>query len=227
MTEPTEPQDDLLSIESRATPGRLRQSLSWLPNAISIGRIVLTLPIAWLLIHNDYTSAMILVLIAGVSDALDGFLAKRFGWMSQLGGILDPVADKLLLIAAYAILGWQGHILWWVAAIVLLRDFGLLTSGTYYHFRIRKMHAKPSIISKINTVLQIGLALLVLLALAEWFTLANTWLFAVSVAVFVSTLLSGVDYLWNWGQKAVREHRENTHTATPHNNQQTQDTPHE
>lgn len=199
------------SVESDTAPQQAAwlAALSWIPNAISIGRIILTLPIIVLLLRQDYTLALWLLVIAGISDALDGFLAKRFQWTSRLGGILDPIADKILLISAYAILGWQGQIFWWVAAIVLLRDVGLLATGTYYHFRIRKLIARPSFISKINTVLQILLALLILTTLADWFTLSADWLLALSVAVFVSTLLSGLDYLWNWGQKAWREDREN------------------
>lgn len=189
-------------------------SLAWIPNAISFGRIVLTIPIAWLLISQEYETALLLVFIAGVSDGLDGFIAKRCGWTSRLGGIIDPVADKILLISSYAILGYQEHILWWVVTIVLLRDLGILTTGTYYHFRIRSMDAKPSIISKINTVLQISLALFTLIAVADWFDFPEKFIFGLSVAVFVSTLLSGIDYCWNWGKKAIQESKEQHEKAS-------------
>lgn len=221
MTEPHPPSADSPNDHMPPQTG-WRQSLAWLPNAISIGRIILTIPIIWLLLTQRYETALWLVFIAGISDGLDGFLAKRFHWTSRLGGILDPIADKILLISAFAILAWQAHMFWWVAAIVLLRDVGLLLTGTYYHFRIRKLVARPSVVSKINTVLQIALALLILVALAGWFSLPYDWMLGISVAVFVSTLLSGLDYLWNWGQKAIREDRQNKnhqqHRSPTHHN---------
>lgn len=188
-------------------------NLSWLPNAISIGRIILTIPIIGLLVVENYHLALVLVFVAGVSDGLDGFLAKRFQWTSKLGAVLDPVADKILLISAYLILGLQLHLVWWVVAIVLFRDLAILISGTYYHFKIRSIEAKPSVISKINTVLQIALALIVLTQLAGWLSFPDKFIFGFFVAVFVSTLLSGLDYLWSWGNKAIKESKEDHEKA--------------
>ena len=88
-----------------------------LPNLISVFRIVLVVPIEYLLLQQHYVSAMILFFLAGISDGLDGFLAKRFNWTSRLGSVLDPLADKLLLVCTYLVLGWLGHLPWWLAAM--------------------------------------------------------------------------------------------------------------
>ena len=82
----------------------MTSTLRHLPNIISVARIVLIVPVVWMLLSGRYTSAFWLFVIAGASDGLDGFLAKRFGWSSRLGGILDALADKLLLVSAFVCL---------------------------------------------------------------------------------------------------------------------------
>lgn len=85
-----------------------------IPNIISVFRILLVLPVVWLLLQQQYTMALVLFAIAGVSDALDGFLAKHNGWESRLGTILDPLADKLLLVCSFLTLAWLGLIPFWL-----------------------------------------------------------------------------------------------------------------
>jgi len=100
-----------------------------LPNIISILRIVLVLPVVWALLNNYFLWALVLFTIAGISDALDGFLAKHFHWESRLGSILDPLADKLLLIASFASLTWLGLIPVWLFWMALGRDFLIVIGG--------------------------------------------------------------------------------------------------
>ena len=95
---------------------------SEIPNIISILRILLVIPVIWLLLTDDFPSALWLFAIAGVSDALDGFLAKRYGWQSELGSLLDPLADKILLVSCYVVLGWLLLLPAWLVATVILRD---------------------------------------------------------------------------------------------------------
>ena len=107
-------------------------ALRHIPNVITVLRIALVVPTAWLLWHERYFDAFILMLIAGVSDALDGFLARRFNWISKFGATLDPLADKLLVTAMFVIFTFQSHIPLWVALIVLLRDFTIVIGAGVY-----------------------------------------------------------------------------------------------
>lgn len=144
--------------------------------------------------------------IAGVSDGLDGFLAKKMRWESRLGALLDPVADKLLLISSYLTLAWLGLLPAWLVVLVLLRDLVIVTGATLYHFRIEKVEAAPTIVSKLNTVLQILLVLLVITG--QTFSVPVTGLIQAMVyAVAVTTVMSGFDYVFTWGRRARSQGR--------------------
>ena len=91
--------------------------MSQLPNVITVLRILLVIPTGWLLLETRYVEALGLMAVAGASDALDGWMARRFGWMSQFGAAMDPVADKLLVAVTFIIFTVQGYIPIWVAAI--------------------------------------------------------------------------------------------------------------
>ena len=103
--------------------------MSQIPNIITVLRILLVLPTGWMLWHERFMEAFVLMLIAGLSDAFDGFLARRFNWMSKLGATLDPLADKLLVAAMFIIFTLQGHIPLWLALIVLIRDFTIIAGA--------------------------------------------------------------------------------------------------
>jgi len=98
------------------------QASAWrqLPNVLTALRLVLVPPILILLVESRYGIALALVIVAGISDALDGWLARRFGWQSRIGGILDPLADKLLLVGTYVTLGLLGHLPAWLVVLVVL-----------------------------------------------------------------------------------------------------------
>ena len=117
--------------------------LEQIPNAISVARIILVGPTAWLLVNERYGAAFVLFLVAGASDALDGQLAKRFGWQTPLGGLLDPIADKLLLVVSFLCLGWLGELPAWLVGLVILRDLVIVSGATAYHFRVGPFEAEP------------------------------------------------------------------------------------
>ena len=137
--------------------------MSQLPNIITILRIILVFPISWMLWESRFMEAFVLVIIAGVSDALDGFLARRFNWMSQLGATLDPLADKFLVAAVFVVFTLQGLIPLWVAIIVLARDFIILAGAGVYKLLYEEVEIAPTFVSKANTACQI-VTLCVLLA---------------------------------------------------------------
>lgn len=177
-----------------------------IPNLLTVLRILLTIPVFWLLLRQQYVAALILFAVAGVSDGLDGFLAKQFGWQSRLGALLDPIADKLLLVSCYLVLGWLGDLPLWLAGVVVLRDVVIVGGALVYHFRIQALQASPSSISKINTVLQILLVLVVVVH-KGLFAMPPTVVQALTVAVLFSTVASGASYVWEWSRRAIAAKR--------------------
>jgi cardiolipin synthase len=172
-----------------------------IPNLITVIRILLVVPVAWALLQQQYLVALVLFFIAGVSDGLDGFLAKQFNWSSRLGAILDPLADKALLVTCYAALVWVGLLPVWLLVLVVARDLVIVAGAVIYNFRIERLEAAPTLISKLNTLLQILLVLLVIIQqLNDWF--GPVWVTVLIYAVTVSVIWSGVDYVITWGRRA-------------------------
>lgn len=167
-----------------------------IPNLITITRMFALLPLVWLMWHKEYKSALLVAVIAGASDGLDGFLAKKYNWQGWLGGILDPLADKLMMLCCYSVFVLQGVIPAWLYLMVVARDVIIVTGASYYHFRIGKIeHAQPSFISKANTALQILLILVLLISLSGLWGLSTLyWPLMMAVAIF--TGLSGLHYIW-------------------------------
>jgi len=172
-----------------------------LPNLITVFRFLLVPPIVLLLLNHYYSEALLVFAVAGFSDALDGFLAKRYGWASRLGGLLDPLADKLLLVSAFVALGWLGLIPAWLVVLVILRDLVIVSGAAIYHVRIEQLDAVPSLVSKLNTFTQILLVLAVIFMQAVQ-ELPALWVDILLYSVLVTTLWSGFDYVWTWSRKA-------------------------
>ncbi|KFN45101.1 CDP-alcohol phosphatidyltransferase family protein [Arenimonas oryziterrae] len=178
-------------------------NLRWLPNAITISRMVLALPLLWLLMIDNYRFALWLALIAGMSDFLDGFLAKQYDWRSALGGVLDPLADKLLLSVCFFGLWWSLHLPGWIVALVFARDLVIVVGAFVWWRVIGTFKPAPSPLSKTNTVAQIGLVALILANLA-WRPVPMTLLQAMLLAVAALTVISGLDYVIRYGLRAWR-----------------------
>ncbi|RKZ84817.1 MAG: CDP-alcohol phosphatidyltransferase family protein [Gammaproteobacteria bacterium] len=177
-----------------------------LPNLISILRIILVLPVVWALLTSQFSIALILFAVAGFSDALDGFLAKHYHWESRLGSIVDPLADKLLLVASFASLTWLNLIPVWLFWLVMGRDILIVTGGLAYHYLLGKFKLLPVWSSKINTALQIVLVLLVILQ-HQWFSELQQ---VVTIGIWLvvsSVLYSGTEYIVVWGTRAWQQQR--------------------
>ena len=176
--------------------------LRQLPNAITLLRIVLVLPLGWAIVARRDDLALGLALLAGVSDALDGFLARRFGWFTRLGAWLDPAADKLMLVVAYLSLAWIAAVPCWLAALVVLRDV-VIVSGALLYRRLRgALEVAPSLLSKVNTAVQIVYVLLVLLHLQGLLPISPA---SVAWLVAALTLASGLDYVLRFSRKAIED----------------------
>ena len=175
----------------------------WLPNTLTVARMLLVPVLVALLMIGDYLSALIVALIAGFSDWLDGALARRFNWQTEFGGFLDPVADKFLMVAAYVTLGWLGQLPIWLVALVVLRDVVIVGGGLYYHYRIERFKGEPTELSKFNTFCQLLLMWVVLVALAgiavpEPLLLGLIWL------VGALALATMVQYVVLWSIRTAR-----------------------
>lgn len=178
-----------------------------LPNLITVLRILLVAPLAVAVLEGSYGTALLLFTVAGLSDGVDGFLAKRFGWESRLGAVLDPLADKLLLVVCYVLLGLKAALPIWLVAVVLLRDLVIVIGGIAYHLHVGYVQMAPTVISKLNTVLQVALVVIVMFSL--WRApLVPDLRDPLIYTVFASTVLSGLNYVWVWGRRAYLNARE-------------------
>ena len=172
-----------------------------LPNIICLIRIVLIVPLIAAMLEGRQAQILVLFTVAALSDALDGFLAKRFGWTSDLGRFLDPAADKLLLMAVFITAAWLDIAPWWVAAVAIARDVVIGTGALIFRLWFGPLHGHPTAISKVNTATQMAYLLAVILASASGFP-PRGLLDVLAVAVVLTTVVSGMDYVGRFLQRA-------------------------
>ncbi|HEV8029336.1 MAG TPA: CDP-alcohol phosphatidyltransferase family protein [Stellaceae bacterium] len=168
-----------------------------LPNLISLGRL-LSVPVAiWLVLSGELAGAFWLFVASGVSDAVDGFIAKRFDQRTRLGALLDPLADKALLVSVYVTLGIGGYLPNWLVILVVFRDVLIVGGWLLVAGLGQRMRWEPLYVSKLNTALQIGLIAVVLARLG--LGLRDFGLVVVlTYGVGATTVISGAGYLVRW-----------------------------
>ena len=172
--------------------------LSQLPNLITLSRIALAPALVLLLYDGSYVLALAVFVIAGLSDGLDGLIAKRYHYVSRLGAILDPAADKILLVSAYVMLTVLGHLPFWLLIVVAFRDLLIVGGYLVYTSMYGSVQMRPSRVSKLNTFLQLALVVAVLVEQAAGYAYPGT-IQVLVYAVLVTTVASGAHYLWIWG----------------------------
>ena len=168
-----------------------------IPNTLTLARIVAVPLLVWLIIDQKMFAAFLVFMLAGISDAADGFLAKRYGWNTELGAYLDPIADKALLVTIYVTLGLAGHLPVWLVIAVVSRDILIVGAVLLAWMMSRPIIVKPLLVSKANTLSQIVLAGLVLAELGLGLGLGQL----VWVLVWVTgtlTIVSAGAYFWAW-----------------------------
>jgi cardiolipin synthase len=168
-----------------------------LPNLITLGRILLVPVIIWAITSGQMAVAFVLFFIAGVSDAVDGFLAKRFDMQSEIGALLDPLADKCLLVSIYIALGITADIPRWLVILVVSRDIIIIGAVIVSWLVDRPIPMKPLMVSKLNTVAQVVYAGLVLAALGFGFVFKPFDIILMAIVTLL-TLLSVSFYLVEW-----------------------------
>jgi cardiolipin synthase len=183
---------------------------AYLPNLLTVWRVAAAPVLVLLLKDQAYALALVVFILAGISDGLDGYIAKRFGCESRLGAILDPVADKLLLISCFGMLTFLEHLPFWLLVVVVFRDV-LIVGGYLMLVTLNgSVTMNPSNVSKINTAVQILLIVFVLAELAGWLAVPPV-IDVFILIVTVTTVWSGAHYVWFWG---FRRDAEATRQAT-------------
>jgi cardiolipin synthase (CMP-forming) len=175
-----------------------------IPNLICLLRMALVLPISWTLTHDRPMETLWMFLLAALSDGADGFLAKRFGWQTDIGAVLDPAADKILLVTVFVVLAFEGAVPMWLAATVLGRDLVIVFGHMAYRKWFGPIAVQPSTVSKINTVCQLTFVLAVV-AQAAFHAIPYGWIDALGALAFVTTVVSGMDYVIRYSKRAYAQ----------------------
>lgn len=158
-------------------------------------------PIMMYIHDGRYGVALILFFVAGFSDGVDGFLAKRFDWHTRIGALLDPIADKLLVGGTFIMLVINGLIPVWLAVLVVVRDVVIVGGATIYNFLIKPVEGEPTRISKLNTALQLMFVVFVL-SRAGFGWPDQIAITIIGAGVVVTIVISGIDYVWSWARRA-------------------------
>lgn len=176
--------------------------IRFLPNAISIGRLSLVAPVVWALLAQRCDVALVLFALAGVSDALDGAIAKKAGWVTRLGAFLDPAADKTLVLGTYTAFAVTAQIPWWLLGLIVGRDLVIVCGAAAYRWQRGPFEIQPALTSKIATgVLIVAGVALVVQGLVPYLGAGGHT--AIVVVLAVSLIVSGLDYLFTWGMRAL------------------------
>ena len=176
---------------------------SWrfLPNLLTVTRIIGVGPLVWFMVAGFYGWAFLFALLSGLSDVLDGYLARRYQWQSHFGGWADPLADKLMLSASYITLAYLDVLPVWLSGLVIGKDLIIILGASVYRYLFGRFHAKPSALSKITTLSQLvliwlELSLLIGLSVPSWAE------YGLLMGVASLTLATLCHYVWVWGTRA-------------------------
>lgn len=169
--------------------------LRHLPNIITIMRVVLLVPLVYFLLQQSYVVALIIFMVAGASDGLDGYLAKKYQWQSRFGSIADPLADKLLMFISYGYLTYANLLPFWLFLLVVGRDIVIVTEALCLQIIFGPFEVRPTLTSKFNTMMQIFLVTYVMYSLV--FTHIPVIIREILVVfVSITSITSGLQYLW-------------------------------
>ena len=176
--------------------------LQYLPNALTFSRLFLAVPLGLLILREDYHWALGIGFIAGVTDALDGFFARRLGAFSRFGAAMDPVADKVLVTVSFLCMAQVQLIPWYLATLVIARDLIIVAGALCYHWLIGPFEFAASKLSKLNMGIQIGFCVLVLTAQVVTQIPPLTITIGMAMVLFIAAS-SGFDYVASWTIKAI------------------------
>lgn len=180
--------------------------LRYLPNALTFSRLLLAVPLGYLILEQEYGLALVVGFLAGVTDALDGFAARKLGYLSQFGAALDPVADKTLVTIAVLSLASVAVIPWWVAITIITRDLVIVGDALCYRLLIGNFTFGATWLSKLNMLVQICFCIL-LLGSQLYPGIPQSLIEGTTIAVLAIAIVSGLDYVVSWSRRALAEKR--------------------
>lgn len=173
----------------------------YIPNIITVLRLALVGPIVISLLTHHNQAAFWLFVVAGLTDAIDGYLARRFRWISRWGAMVDPLADKFLMVSTFLVLGYLSIFPLWLLLMLVVRELVIVSGGVVYHFWIGAYEFIPTRISKLNTCLQIILIICLMFNLS-YALIPAEWLEYLMLMVFATSLVSLINYIVVWGRRA-------------------------
>jgi cardiolipin synthase len=181
--------------------------LRYIPNAITVTRLILVLPIAVFIIEANYFVALVLFAMSGLSDGLDGFIARRYNWVSTFGKLIDPLADKLMMVTTAVVLGSLGHFPVMLAVLIVTKDLAVLC-GVFSYTTLAGFPAiQPTWLGKFTTASQIVLLVSVLLNLSFPGALPGIFFTVWFWLVATLTVVDGFSYLWIWTDRLAQDPR--------------------
>lgn len=177
--------------------------LRHLPNALTLLRLVMALPLGYLILQEDFEGALLVAVLAGLTDALDGAVARRLGALSRLGAALDPIADKTLITVCFLAFAAVELVPWYLAAVVIARDLVIVSGALAYLLIFGPFELAATALSKLNMLVQVCFCLLALLSRVVP-EVPDEALLTSAVVVIVLAVASGLDYVASWTRKALR-----------------------
>ena len=168
-----------------------------IPNLLTLARIAAVPVLILFLYEGRYGAALAVFVLAGITDGLDGWIAKRFKCVTRLGSILDPLADKILIVSTYVMLVLAGDLPFWLILLIGFRDLGIIAGVLVLNTLNGHVQMQPSLLSKVNTFLQISLVILVMverIGLIALEPVAEILLWFVAV----TTVASAIHYVYFW-----------------------------
>jgi cardiolipin synthase len=187
--------------------------ISIIPNLISLSRLGAVPVVIWCILAGENVLAFWVFLLAGLSDAVDGAIAKRLNATSQFGAWLDPLADKALLVGAYVALALREAVPMWLVILVVFRDALIVGGALTVQALTQRFRVEPMMISKVNTALQIALVVVVM-AERAYFALPPGVVLAGAIVVGATTVMSGAAYVVTWVRRVTAWEREDKERST-------------
>lgn len=179
--------------------------LKYLPNLLTLLRIILLFPYVWSLQNGYYVTTLAMFVLAGLSDSLDGWLARHYRCTSQFGALVDPIADKLLLLVSLFMVHQLALIPTWLLGLLVARDMIIVLGALAVFIWFRsKLYFKPIWLSKVNTFLQIGLIFLLLLKLVVTYQ-APVWIGGLMYGTALIAIISCLQYMSLWTKRCFFE----------------------
>lgn len=170
--------------------------MQYIPNLITVVRFILVIPTVMFLLEQRYGYALIVFLVASISDALDGMLARYYQASTRFGSIMDPLADKLLLVSTFIALTYMGVLPFWLMVLIIIRDLIIISGAILYQVLYGSYELEPTRLSKVNTLFQISLVVITLTHQAAILILPAFISTMMFIIVAILAVMTCVQYFW-------------------------------